>query len=305
MDQIQNGIIPEFLQHLLANPAAANVTHAQQLETLVQTYPACSVFRLLLAKAVQNTDAETAKKAVQPAAVYIANREILFKLIHQPELIIKPKPNQFYGFVLPETHNETITDDAVFSDINLPDKPAAFAESYPVELPDYTLNAENQVDETASSNNKLINTAFEEVTDAAYIEPEPASIEDEEAVFVEDIPSAEINDASFINQNSAENQVEVVADFPSVENNDASFTEENLEEAMAAENDFRVEDVSQTFVNEPDEELVFPEQTILASEENLNQKPAGQEIDEEVFDEIMAIEDIDFEVVKTATVILH
>ncbi|RYE10301.1 MAG: hypothetical protein EOP44_01855, partial [Sphingobacteriaceae bacterium] len=73
---------------------------------------------------------------------------------------------------------------------------------------------------------------------------------------------------------------------------------------MAAENDFRVEDVSQTFINEADNEIIFPEQTILAAEENLNQKPNHQEIDEEVFDEITAIEDIKFDAVKTVTLTL-
>ncbi|MGI4729211.1 MAG: hypothetical protein ACRYGB_11620 [Janthinobacterium lividum] len=307
MDQIQNGLNPEFLQQLLANPAAVNAAHQQQLKALVQTYPACSIFRLLLAKSVQNTDAETAEKAIQAAAVHTANREILFRLIHQPELIVVPKPNRFYGFVLPETDQEKINQDAVFIEEKLPDETSGFAKSYPVEIVNTSLKLENQQDEiTFSEDTSVKNIAAEEATDDAYIEPEPAEIEDEEAVFVEDIPSEEKSNASFTDQNPAENKVDKAVfgeDISSAEKTNAFFTDENLEEAMAAENDFRVEDVSQTFANEPDEELVFPEQTILAFEENLNfnPKPANQEIDEEVFEEIIAIEDINFEVVKEAS----
>ncbi len=350
MDQIQNGTIPEFLQHLVANPAAANQTHRQQLETLVQTYPACSVFRLLLAKAAQNTDAETAKKAVQSAAVYAANREVLFKLIHQPETIAAVKAEKFYPFISFAAEQKSNTQDAVFT-IEKSENNFDFPTSYPVSVPDQPANIEETVfaedpsaennnaafigpelevvaaipvlaDSVSAENNDAVfidpnlpaivrteNPAEEidplEITDAAYIEPEPAAIEDAEAVFVEDIPSAENRDAVFTDENLAENKVEVVADLPSAENNNAVFTDGNLEEAMAAENDFRVEDVSQTFVNEADEELVFPEQTILASEENFDQKPINQEIDEEVFDEITAIEDINFDAVKTVPLTLE
>lgn len=219
MDQIQNGLRPEFLQQLF-NPTAIGQSQRQQLEALVQTHPQCSIFRLLLAKSVQHADAETAEKALQSAAVYAANREILFRLIRQPELIIKPKPEKIYPFV------STVLVDA----------------------------------------------------DASFIDPKPAEIEDEEAVFVEDIPAEKITDASFIDP--------------------------NLEETIAAENDFRVEDVAQTFINEADDEVVFSaEKTILASKENLNQPEnlVSQEIDEEVFEEIMAIEDFNFNAIKEAS----
>ncbi|WP_419802479.1 hypothetical protein [Mucilaginibacter sp.] len=329
MDQIQNGLNPEFLQQLLANPAAANAMHRQQLEALVQNYPACGIFRMLLAKAVQKPDAEIAEKALRSAAVYAANREVLFRLIHRPELLVAPKPDRFVGFDGSKTDHKTTTD-TVFTEENLVDAPAAFAANYPVEVaakeetntvfinpkPETEADFSDEIPADEINNAAFIDLELEvvtadsdvagaapsaendavfiegnltgtdsqekseetdpqETTDAAFIEPKPAEIEDEEAVFTEDIPSAE--------------------------NVDASFTGENLEEAMAAENDFRAEDISQTFVNEDDEKLVFPEPTILAFEENFNQKPAGQEIDEEVFEEIMAIEDIKFEVVKEAS----
>lgn len=351
MDQIQNGLNPEFLQHLLANPAAINITHHRQLEALVQSYPACSVFRLLLAKAVQNADAETAKKAIQFAAVHVANREVLFKLIHQPETIAAVKPEKFYPFVSVAAEKETDNPDAVFSIENLPEVQLDFAASYPISVLD---PAENQPKSTVSETDASAKNLNNEVADSAYIEPKSAEIE--EAVVAE-TPPAENNNAAFIGpelevvaadsvaennnavfidqnlqaivhtQNAAEEidplettdaayiepepasiedeEAAFVEDIPSAENNDTSFIDENLEEAMAAENDFRVEDVSQTFVNEADEEIIFPEQTILASEENLNQKPNHQEIDEEVFDEITAIEDIRFDAVKTVTLTLH
>ncbi|RYE19594.1 MAG: hypothetical protein EOP42_28815 [Sphingobacteriaceae bacterium] len=313
MDQIQNGVNPKFLQHLLANPSAVNPTHRQQLEALVQIYPACSIFRLLLAKAVQNADAATAKQAVQSAAVYASNREVLFKLIHQPKMLTAAKPEKFYPFVLVAAEKETNNQDAVFSTLELPETQSDFAASYPVtfinpenvnaeatvyiELKPAVIKNEEAVfvkdlpsaensnavfidQKSAETDNQKADTEIDplETTDAAYVEPEPASIEDEEAVFVEDIPSAE--------------------------NNPAVFTDENLEEAMAAENDFRVEDVGQTFVNEADEEVIFPQQTILTSEENLRLKPDNQYIDEEIYDEITAIEDINFGEVKTVTITL-
>ncbi len=245
VDQIQNGLRPEFLQQLF-HPTAIAQLQRQQLEALVQTYPACSIFWLLLAKSVQNADVEMAEKAIQSAAVYAANREILFRLIHQPELIIKPKVEKIYPFV------STVLVDADASFIN--PKPAAIENEEAVFVEDIPA---------------------EEITDASFIDPKPAEIEDEEAVFVEDVPAEKITDTSFIDP--------------------------NLEETIAAENDFRVEDVAQTFVNEADDEIVFSsEKTILASEEIINHPKnfASQEIDEEVYDEIMAIEDFNFSAVK-------
>ena len=329
--------------------------HRQQLEALVQNYPACGIFRMLLAKAVQKPDAEIAEKALRSAAVYAANREVLFRLIHRPELLVAPKPDRFVGFDGSKTDHK-ITTDTVFTEENLVDTPAAFAANYPVEVaakeetdavfinpkPETEADFSDEIPADEINNAAFIDLELEvvtadsdvagaapsaendavfiegnltgtdsqekseetdpqETTDAAFIEPKSAEIEDGEAIFTEDIPSAENYDASFTSENLAENPAEITADIPSAENVDASFTGENLEEAMAAENDLRAEDVSQTFVNEDDEKLVFPEPTILASEENFNQKPAGQEIDEEVFEEIMAIEDIKFEVVKEAS----
>ncbi|RYE10302.1 MAG: hypothetical protein EOP44_01860 [Sphingobacteriaceae bacterium] len=153
MDQIQNGLNPEFLQHLLANPSAASITHRRQLEALVQTYPACSVFRLLLAKAVQNADAETAKQAIQSAAVYAANREVLFKLIHQPETIAAAKPAKFYPFVPVAAEKEISNQDAVFS-IGKPESKSDFAVNYPVTVLDTAGNQlENSVSKPASIEN--------------------------------------------------------------------------------------------------------------------------------------------------------
>ncbi|MGI4749487.1 MAG: hypothetical protein ACRYFB_02540 [Janthinobacterium lividum] len=322
MDQIQTGVNPEFLQHLLTNPAATNATHRQQLETLVQTYPACSIFRLLLAKSVQHAGAKIAEKAIHSAAIHAANREVLFRLIHQPGAIFVPKPEKIYPFVSASAEKESINQDTVFSGEKLPEEKSAFAVNYPVKIIDTTGEAENQQETTFSEIDFPVENRVLEITDAAYIDPKPAEIEDEEAIINEEITNAAFighelevvaaapfteNNAAFIDHNLEEaGQEKVVAtdEIPPAAITDASFTNENLEEAMAAENNFRVEDISQTFVNELDEEIVFPEaETILTSEEKLNhpKEPTDQEIDEEVYDEIMAIEDIHFEVVKEAS----
>lgn len=288
------------MQQLLTNPAAANQSHRQSLEALVQAYPACSIFRLLLAKSMQNAETDVSEKAIQAAAVHAANREILFRLIHQPELIVAPKPDRFYGFAEADLVEEV--ENIVFNWEDLPEE-TAFAATYPVEVINTAPVEKNQEE----SNFSAENISPKELTDDAYIEPKPAEIEDAEAVFVEDIPSAENSDTSFTDQISAENTEEIIADIPSAVNPNAAFTGETLEEAMAAENDFRVEDVSRTFVNEPEEELVFPEQTILTSEETFHQtqKPVAQEIDEDVYDEITAIEDIDFKSIKEVLLEIH
>jgi len=335
VDQIQNGLRPEFLQQLF-HPTAIGQSHRQQLEVLVQTHPQCSIFRLLLAKSLQHADAETAEKALQSAAVYAANREILFWLIRQPELIVKPKLEKFYPFV----PTVLVDADASFIDpkpAEIEDEEAVFVEDVPAEeITDASFidpkPAEIKDEEAVFVGNipaeKITDASFinpkpaeiedeeavfaedipaEKITDASFINPKPAEIEDEEVVFVEDIPAEKITDASFIDLKPAEIEDEkavFVEDIPAEKKTDASFIDPNLEETIAAENDFRVEDVAQTFINEADDQVVFSaEKTILASEENLNQPEnlVSQEIDEEVYEEIMAIEDFDFKVIKEAS----
>lgn len=296
--KIQTGAIPEFLQQLLTNPASANQTHQQQLEALVQAYPQCSVFHLLLAKALQNSETEIAAKALQTAAVHAANREVLFRLIYEPELIIKPKPNQLYSFSLPETPDQN----ANFIEKKQKDEEIAFAQAYPVEIINTSFIDPKPVaieDEETVVQKEI---SDEEITDAAFIDPKPAEIEDEEADFVRDMPE-EVNNTSFTNENLVAEESVFAEKIPSAEN--TSFNNSNLEEAIIAENDFRVEDVNLTFINEPAEEVVFPmEETLAQQQEEIavdEAKPVfAQEIDEEVYDEITAIEDIRFELIKAA-----
>ncbi len=335
MDQIQNGLRPEFLQQLF-NPTAIGQSQRQQLEVLVQTHPQCSIFRLLLAKSVQHADTETAEKALQSAAVYAANREILFRLIRQPELIVKPKPEKIYPFV----PTVLVDADASFIDpkpVEIEDEEAVFVEDIPAEeITDASFIDPKPAEIEDEEAVFVEDIPAEKITDASFINPKPAEIEDEEIVFVEDIPAEKITDASFIDLKPAEiedekavlvedipaekitdasfidpkpatiENEEIVAaeDIPAEEVPDASFIDPNLEETIAAENDFRVEDVAQTFINQADDEVVFSaEKTILASEEIINQPEnlVSQEIDEEVYEEIMAIEDFDFEVIKEAS----
>lgn len=232
VDQIQNGLSPEFLKPLLTHPAAIDASHLQQLELLVQTYPQCSVFHLLLAKAAQKSEPAVAARALQSAAVQVADREVLFRLIHQPELLIAPKQDKIYPFVsIPSTE-----------------------------------------------------------TNASFIHKKSEN----EVVVSEEITSAELIDTSFTEEKQATEKAA-----------DTSFIDPNPKEAIAAENDLRVEDVNLNFANKADGELVFPaEEESFPSEEIINIREAAlavQEIDEEVYDEIMAIEDINFEVIKEAS----
>lgn len=310
VDQIQNGQSPEFLKPLLTNPAAVDDKHRQQLETLVQMYPQCSVFRMLLAKAVQNTDSETAAKALQSAAVHTANREVLFRLIHQHELIIAPKQGSVYPPV-GVGREEIVKPDASFTDEKTSEG-TIFAENYPVEIINTAFTGEKS--STKENEGLLLEESYpegnplEEKPDAPFIGTKPAQ---EEAI-AKDQPSAEKTDASFTGIKPEEEINE--EENPSAENIDASFTGEKLlEEAFSAEslsinpnpeedilieNGLRAEDVELDFVNEPVGELVFGTEEAVIEEETAPVY-AAQEIDEEIYDEIIAIEDIRFEVVKT------
>ncbi|MGI4022029.1 MAG: hypothetical protein ACRYFA_11020 [Janthinobacterium lividum] len=294
MDQkIQTGQSPEFLQQLLANPAAANQTHQQQLEVLVQTYPQCSIFHLLLAKALQNSEATVAAKALQTAAVHAANREVLFRLIYEPEAITVPKQEAVYPKNQISAPAEIVNPDASF-------------------MPEFSVKEDKEVVFTEDiPSAKIIDASF---TDKNLVK--------KEAVFAKEIPSAEIIDASFIDENMVKKEAVFVKETPSAEVIDASFTDKNLaldqssaantsfsnpslEEAIIAENDLRVEDVNLTFTNESAEEIVFPmEETIAQHQEETAVEEAkhvfAQEIDEEVYEEITAIEDIKFESAKIA-----
>lgn len=259
MDQIQNGQLPEFLKHLLANPAAANQTYQQQLEVLVQNYPQSSIFHLLLAKAAQNGEAAFAAKTLQTAAVHAANREVLFKLIHQPELIKLPKKQNLYPFDQSSEEAATLKPNASF------------------------------IDEKSE-------TIADEVIFLEEVSP------------AENLPKETI-DAFFKEENFVSEQA-----FPQGEDMHSSINL-NPEEAIAAENDLRVEDVSLTFVNEAAEEIVFPMEEVVTQQQQAEEIidipevqpiPANtyfkQEIDEEVFEEITAIEDIRIEPVKPPVV---
>lgn len=278
VDQIQNGPSPQTLQSLIANPAAANSSNLEELTALVQLYPACSIFHLLLAKAAQSGEANTAAKALQTAAVNVANREVLFKLIHQPELLTEAKPQQFYPPIQTSEKAETLKTNTSFATV-------------------ISLSDENEVlvsEEIVPT--KVSNTAF--------------------------------TSEKLINADQL-NQVETEAE------NDTSFTSEKLvfgdqlttgdpeielkpEEAMAVENDLRVEDINLNFVNtdteviqptelEAERETVEETQPRAIAQENAQENTFlssdtffANEIDEEVFEEIMAIEDIHFNAVKTA-----
>lgn len=247
--QIQNGQSPEFLTHLLKNPLSANANR-QQLEILVQTHPQCSVFRMLLAKATQNSDSATAAQNLHLAALHAANREVLFRLIHQTEQFLAPQKNRIYQKYQPPLVIETIKSDASFIEEKTVD-----------------------IDEVPA-----IETAQPEIVDASFIEEKSDNIE--ETPFVE-TAQPEIADASFTG-------------------------EKTLEEEIVAENDLRVEDVNLHFVNEPAEEIIFPETETIQQPVAINSNATIIDdyfsvIDEEVYDEITAIEDIDFEVVKTAS----
>ncbi|MEX8548172.1 MAG: hypothetical protein V5804_11275 [Mucilaginibacter sp.] len=282
MEQIQTGAKPEILQSLIANPAAANINNIAALEALVQLYPACSIFHLLLAKAAQSSEAETAVKRLQAAAVNVANREVLFKLIHQPELLAAAKPEK------------------LFPPVQIPQK------AEPLKL----------------------NASFATVI----------SLSDDNEVLVSEEIVPPKTDASFTGIKLVSEEQPEIIDAKIEQNPDASFTGINLvseeqlttvdpgielkpEEAMAAENDLRVEDVSLNFINtdaqveqsaELGTELVLVEETPspFSIQEDIIQEtdPSSlpdasfsNEIDEEVFEEIMAIEDMDFGVVKTAS----
>lgn len=278
VDQIQNAPKPEFLRNLMANPAAANSSNLAELEALVQLYPQCSIFHLLLAKAAQGGEAEMAAKTLQHAAANVANREVLFKFIYQPGLLVAAKPQKLYPRI---------------SEKAKPLKPNA---SFVTVI---SLSDDNEVLVSEEILPPKTNASF---TGINLVSADPdSSIEPE---------TGTETDASFISENSVP---------------DAQLTtvgpdrELKPEEAMAAENDLRVEDVNLNFVNT---DAAFEEAAELAIEpvsvaetpepfsiqEDIIQKTGpssspntsfSNEIDEEVFEEIMAIEDINFEVVKT------
>lgn len=300
MDQIQNGQLPEFLKPLIANPAAATQAHRQELEALVQTYPASGIFRLLLAKACQNDDAAVAVETLQAAAVHTSNREILFRLIHQPELLVKPNKKKLYPFAETEVValNASFIPEIVATpeDEVIPSEKIFFTETYPVEIINTSFTGENLLKDEAVN---LDEPSSAEKNNANYIDEKQG---EDEVIFSAENLSAEKTDTSFTDEKSLSEPTEI---------EDAVFINPNPEEAIAAENDLRVEDVNLTFVNEAAEEIVFPmEETIAQHQESeeKNTQPENEnasftnEIDEEVYDEITAIEDIRIEPIKPPVV---
>jgi len=269
VDQTQNGQMPQFLQSLLANPATAGQNDRGQLELLVQNYPQCSIFHLLLAKAAQNSEAEIAAKALQSAAVHAANREVLFRLIYQPELIVALKQEKVYPRVQLLPKVEAVKPDASFMPV-ISGEEIIIAEENP--------SSAETVDASFTGEKLVPEEGYDTETTA------DASFTDEKLVSEEGPSSAE---------NTSINP--------------------NQEEAIIGENDLRAEDVNLTFVNGPADAIVFPMEETIAqhqqkegpivqeAEPKTANASFAQEIDEEVYDEITAIEDIHFEAVKTAS----
>ncbi len=309
MDQIQTGPKPEILRSLTANPAAATSNHLEALEALVQLYPQCSIFHLLLAKAAQSGDSETAAKTLQNAAANVANREVLFKLIHQPELLAAAKPEKLFPPVQIPQKAEAYKPNASFATvISLSDDNEVLVSEEIV--PPIKTNA-------SFTDKKLVSEDQPEIIEAEIKLNPDASFTDEKLVpedYLElvDAETEPKTDASFTGINLVSDDQLTTVD---------PETELKPEEAMAAENDLRVEDVSLNFINtdaQVEQPADLATEPVLAEgmpepfsiQEDILQEtgPAStpntavsNEIDEEVFEEIMAIEDMDFKAVKTAS----
>lgn len=80
----------EFFTNLLANPAHVQKLHSTELEILIQEYPYSNILHAFLASSHSKTLNQEFESKLHLASAYATDRNILFKLINKPELLLHP-----------------------------------------------------------------------------------------------------------------------------------------------------------------------------------------------------------------------
>ena len=75
----------DYFFSILANPAAVDHTHTENLERLVNAYPQVAILRALLARANKGAAQPLFEQKLKTASAYAADRAALFNIVNQPQ----------------------------------------------------------------------------------------------------------------------------------------------------------------------------------------------------------------------------
>jgi hypothetical protein len=302
----------EFLWKLLANPADPNHSYIFNLQSLVSDYPQSGVLRALL---TPNGD----KKHLKHTAAYF-NPRVLHKLATAPDSLAKVSPDQilfsdepeavpadaYFNLPVSEPFVPPVTDDNEMAYTPVFDDSVEETEQLEVTEPEVEMEyssfsepenggdsyyTEPIVDETHESIPAYIDEDDEPEQTDYYAEEIPAYIEAKAGSFT---PSSEINTGTAIDEDFVH---EEIAEAPIVDRVEAIATEVVTEEQQAV---YPVDEA------QPEESLAVRYENYLAgseaaptetvsSYEETGDRYFHQPIEDEVYDEIVSIEDIGLE----------
>ena len=84
----------DFFSGILVNPAKISDHDIPKLEGLVSKYPQADILHALLAIAYKGGEASVFEQKLQSASVYSPNRNILYRVINNPETLFRPNRRQ-------------------------------------------------------------------------------------------------------------------------------------------------------------------------------------------------------------------
>jgi hypothetical protein len=283
VDQYLDNRHKEILWSLLANPADTGQLHVQNLERMVTDHPQSGVLQVMLARAGN-------QQQLTKAAAYI-NPRILHKLAHNPDDFQEVAAGKIVQSSLIDTIPQnyfsigTATDEETDSFAEVENAPRG-NEGTPVAENNTTEDTETIVtDETATAGYGYIPELIEEA---------PAGETEQEQLPVEELQEVAAG-YGYIPEIAAETEPEeeAVADKMQQEvtgNNEYTYTPPATEDTTPEPEQYTAEE-------EENEQQVNNAITNTPAENNYNKEEEyfRQDIEDEIYDEIVSIEDIGFE----------
>ena len=258
----------DFFFSVLANPEKVSPVQAEKLEMLVKAYPQVGLLRALLARAYNNGAQPGYGQKLQSASVYAPDRGILYKVINKPESL-----------------QAAVTAQIIANSTDVIPQPAQTEEISPALAGDVALSLTEQVPQLLIEENEAPFYVAEEASPETELQQ--AEVYDEDKY----LPEAEQDEPLTYDEDKY---------LPVIEQQVSPVYYEQ-ETHTGYDNDGYLPEPEEQPLIEPVHVNVFHEET---GPHNIwEDKPAGQpgvtlagsEIDDEVFDEITGIDDIEIE----------
>ncbi|RCH53734.1 hypothetical protein DJ568_15965 [Mucilaginibacter hurinus] len=296
MDQYTNKRQSQFLYNLIANPANPGQEYMNDLQQLVKNFPQSGILQALLAHA-------NGSLTLQQAAAYF-DPALLYKVLKHPEGLPVVEPGQvFYqsaaaGFIRPAPAN---TQSEIITPVQLPYINDLVSQQTGDSSPAATVELEGEV--VAGIEN--VEPQLADYNRDQEIADVPAIAADNHEQDIQDDEPKEVVTSQSVADYGTQPTPEITEDLSAPANDvDTSLTEvEHSDAALSEQTTDVAVDNSVTIeigADRPDEEPAQPESVSPVSEENADDAEADY-IEDEVYDEIVSIDDINIETVKQPT----